>query len=213
MADRDVAKRTLVLGTHNKKKGRELLALLSPFGFELATLADVSNSLDVDETGETFAENAALKATEQARHLDQWVLGEDSGLCVDALRGAPGIYSARFSGAGANDESNNDKLLAELGDIPPSKRGAHYVCHAALSNPQGEIMARAEGRCYGKILSERHGDGGFGYDPLFEIAEYHKSFGQLGVSVKAAISHRSRAMRLLAPKIRQLVDAGRWGVE
>ncbi len=205
-----MAQRTLVLGTHNRKKGRELLALLAPFGFDLVTLADLEGPLEVEETGETFADNASLKASVQALHLGRWVLGEDSGLCVDALDGGPGVYSARFSGAEADDESNNDKLLAELVEVPPSKRGAHYVCHAALSDPSGEVLARAQGRCNGRILAEREGQGGFGYDPLFEIIEYHKSFGRLGETVKAAISHRSRAMRLLVPQILRLVVCGKW---
>lgn len=193
--------RLLVLGTHNRKKGKELLELLEPHGIELQTLAEVEAPIEVEETGDTFAENAKLKATEQAVHLGRWVLGEDSGLCVHALNDAPGVYSARYSGAEATDEKNNDKLLAELGDLPLEKRTAHYVCHAVLSNPAGEPVAAAEGRCYGRILSERDGEGGFGYDPLFEVVEYHRTFGRLGAAVKAAISHRSRAIRAILPAI------------
>ena len=193
--------RTLVLGTHNRKKGVELLELLSPHGITLKTLGDFDSPLEVEETGTTFAENAAKKASEQAAHLGQWVLGEDSGLCVDALNGAPGVYSARYSGQQGDDEANNDKLLAELGDLPLAKRGAHYVCHAVLADPRGEPVASAEGRCYGRIRFERDGKGGFGYDPLFEVIEYHRTFGQLGAAVKAAISHRSRAIRAMTPEI------------
>src|SRR5262245_62242870 len=97
----------LVLGTHNRKKGLELAELLEPYGFEIVTLADLPNSIEVEETGDTFTANAALKACQQAKHLNRWVLGEDSGLAVDALKGGPGVYSARFSGSGATDESNN----------------------------------------------------------------------------------------------------------
>src|SRR5689334_9842120 len=115
--------RLLILGTRNRKKGLELLELLGPHGFELRTLADVPESIEVAETGDTFAANAALKAAEQAKHLGLWVLGEESGLSVDALGGAPGVYSARFSGVGATDASNNALLLEKLDGVPWEKRG------------------------------------------------------------------------------------------
>jgi XTP/dITP diphosphohydrolase len=200
----------LILGTRNRKKGEELLELLAPWGFQLVTLADVSDSIEVEETGETFAENAALKACEQARHLKRWVLGEDSGLAVDALKGAPGVYSARFSGPNATDERNNQLLLEKLGDLPLEKRTAHYVCHATLSDPEGNIRAESEGYCSGRIRHEHAGSGGFGYDPLFEIVEYHRTFGELGPAVKAALSHRARAIRELIPAMLRLVDTGEW---
>jgi len=197
---------TLVLGTHNQKKLRELNLLLTHCNLQLVTLKDFDNALEVEETGDTFAANAALKATEQAKHLNHWVLGEDSGLAVDALGGAPGVYSARYSGVDANDEANNDKLLAELGDTPLAKRGAAYFCHVALSNPAGEVVYSTEASCRGRILFERHGSAGFGYDPLFEIPEYHCTFGQLGDMVKTVLSHRSRAMRRVAPRIISLMQ-------
>jgi XTP/dITP diphosphohydrolase len=200
----------LILGTRNRKKGLELLKLLSPWGFDLITLADVPTSIEVEETGETFAENAALKACEQARHLQRWVLGEDSGLAVDFLKGAPGVYSARFSDPGATDQRNNELLLEKLSDVPLEKRTAHYVCHATLSDPQGNIRAETEGYCHGRIRFEEAGSGGFGYDPLFEIVEYHRTFGELGPAVKAALSHRARAIRELIPAMLRLVDDGVW---
>lgn len=202
--------RILVLGTHNKKKGLELAELLAPYGFELRTLADVADAIEVEETGTTFAENAALKATVQAKHLGCWVLGEDSGLAVDALDGGPGVYSARFSGPHATDETNNTKLLLELGDLPLERRTAHYVCHAVLSDPQGAIRAESEDYCRGRILFERSGSGGFGYDPLFEIPEYHRTFGELGSSVKTVLSHRSRALRTIIPQIVALGTSDEW---
>ena len=116
----------LVLGTNNRKKGQELVALLASHGFQLSTLADHASAMKVEETGTTFAENAALKATQQARHLGLWVMGEDSGICVDALDGRPGVYSARYSGDGATDESNNRMLLDELGSLPLEERTARY---------------------------------------------------------------------------------------
>ena len=197
--------RLLVLGTHNKKKGRELAELLAAHGFTLRTLAEIPDAIEVEETGTTFAENAALKATVQAKHLGCWVLGEDSGLSVDALDGNPGVYSARFSGPNATDESNNAKLLHELSDVPLDQRTAYYTCHAVLSDPTGTVQASAEDRCRGRILPEASGVGGFGYDPLFELPEYHRTFGQLGSTVKTVISHRSRAMRAIIPKIIALI--------
>ena len=175
-----MAARRLVLGTHNRKKGIELLELLEPFGFELRCLAELPHAIEVEETGNTFSSNAQLKATRQAVHLGQWVLGEDSGLCVEALSDAPGVYSARFSGPQATDDENNAKLLRELKDLPSEKRTAYYVCHATLSDPTGKVRAESAGRCYGRIRHEASGSGGFGYDPLFEVVEYHRTFWRTG---------------------------------
>lgn len=200
----------LVLGTHNQKKRRELEELLAPEGIQLLTLDDFPNALEVDESGTTFTENARLKATEQARHLGHWVLGEDSGLAVDALGGAPGVYSARFSGPQATDASNNRLLLEKLAAVPPEKRTAHYVCHMTLSDPQGQVRAESEARCQGRLLTAEAGVGGFGYDPLFEIREYHRTFGELAPAVKAVISHRARATRQLLPQLIALAHSGDW---
>jgi XTP/dITP diphosphohydrolase len=205
-----MSSRLLVLGTRNRKKLGELAALFEPHGFELKTLADFPQAIEVEESGQTFAANAALKATVQARHLQQWVLGEDSGLCVDALGGAPGVYSARFSGSEATDESNNRLLLEKLKDVPLEKRAAHYVCHATLSDPTGTIRAEAEDYCRGRILMAECGSGGFGYDPLFEVVEYHQTFGELLPSVKSVLSHRARAIRALVRQMVALVRDGQW---
>ena len=198
----------LVLGTHNKKKRLELEDLLARSPFSLCTLDDFPAALEVEETGQTFAENAALKAVTQARHLGHWILGEDSGLAVDALRGAPGVYSARYSGAGATNESNNRCLLEKLANVPLEKRTAHYVCHMTLADPGGNVRADCEEYCRGRILLEEAGSGGFGYDPLFEIVEYHRTFGELGLAVKSVLSHRARAMRQMVPRL--LALAGEW---
>jgi XTP/dITP diphosphohydrolase len=200
----------LVLGTRNRKKLGELTALLEPLGLKLATLADFPESIEIDETGDSFAANAALKAAQQARHLQQWVLGEDSGLAVDALQGSPGIFSARYSGEGATDERNNERLISELAGVPLDRRTAHYVCSAALSDPTGTIRVASEGICRGRILESPAGSGGFGYDPLFEIVECHQTFGELAPAVKSVLSHRSRAMRTLVPSIQELLASGRW---
>jgi len=202
--------RVLVLGTRNKKKLGELVGLLAPHGFELRTLADYPHAIEVQEHGATFAENAALKATVQARHLDAWVLGEDSGLSVDALGGDPGVYSARFSGPDATDEKNNRLLLEKLRDVPLERRTAHYTCHAALSDPTGAIRADVEEHCHGRIRFEPAGSGGFGYDPLFEVVEYGQTFGELPADVKATMSHRAKAMKRLVPIILELVRDRSW---
>ncbi len=136
--------------------------------------------------------------------MAHWVLGEDSGLVVDTLGGAPGVFSARFSGPGATDESNNRLLLEKLAGMPLEKRTAHYVCHATVSDPQGQIRAESEGYCHGRIRFQPAGAGGFGYDPLFEIVEYRRTFGELSSTVKAALSHRARAIRALIPRLLEL---------
>lgn len=198
----------LILGTHNPKKGIELSDLLAPLGITVETLAHYPGSIDVIEDGDSFAANAKKKACEQARHLGQWVLGEDSGICVDALEGRPGIYSARFAGPDATDPENNQLLLDKLRSLPIEQRTAHYSCHMALSDPLGNICAESESHCCGRIRYEEAGNHGFGYDPLFEIIEYHRTFGELGPAMKAAISHRARAMALLLPQLHKLLQGG-----
>ena len=197
----------LVLGTTNEGKLRELVELLAPFGIPCRSLRDLPGAVDVEETGATFAANAVLKAGQQAVALGAWVLAEDSGLVVDALGGAPGIYSARFSGpvpagaTGSTDDRNNALLLERLAGRPSRERAAHYACHAALADPTGAIVAVSQGECHGLIAAARQGSGGFGYDPLFIVPEYHRTFGELAPAVKAVISHRARAMRAIIPAI------------
>lgn len=200
----------LVVGTANRKKGEELAELFSAVGLEVRTLADYANAIRVEETGTTFAENAALKAAQQASHLGRWVLADDSGLAVDALGGAPGVISARFSGPDGTDAANNRLLLEKLGDLPPEKRTARFVCCMALSDPSGTVRARSEGACRGRILFEPRGSQGFGYDPLFEVLEYHRTFAELGIAVKSCLSHRARAARALIPALIALTDSGAW---
>jgi XTP/dITP diphosphohydrolase len=191
--------RTIVLASRNKKKAREVSEILAPAGFIVIPVTEFPDVPEVDEDGTTFAENAAKKATEVARRLNQWVIGEDSGLQVDALGGAPGIYSARYSGEGATDASNNQKLIADLANVPDEKRGAGYLCSVALAAPTGEIRVACEGTCRGRILWEANGEGGFGYDPYFLIPEYHMTFGQLSSVVKHRLSHRARAFAKFVP--------------
>jgi XTP/dITP diphosphohydrolase len=198
----------LVLGTANRKKGLELAHLFAGVGLELRTLADFANAIDVVEDGATFAENAARKASQQARHLGHWVLADDSGLMVDALGGKPGVFSARYSGPDSTDALNNQKLLAELSHVPTEKRTAQFVCHMCLADPSGVTHAETEASCCGRILFDRQGEGGFGYDPLFEIVEYHRSFGALSPLVKSCFSHRARAASRMIPRLIELVDSG-----
>jgi XTP/dITP diphosphohydrolase len=178
--------------------------LLEPLGLELRSLADVSGPLTVEETGATFMENARLKAIHQAIHLGEWTIGEDSGLCVPALGGAPGIYSARYSDPNAPDSKNNAKLLDEMGELDGNQRAAYYVCTIALSDPSGLVCLEAEGRCWGRILRSLRGEGGFGYDPLFEIPEYQLTFAELGATVKSVLSHRARALEKFIRGLRRL---------
>ena len=194
----------LVLGTHNRKKAVELGDLVAPLGLDVVTLADLAHALDVDEDGQTFAENACKKARQQAIQLERWVLAEDSGLCVDALEGRPGVFSARFAGEKATDGDNNRRLLDELEGVSPDKRSAHYACHMALADPTGEIRGESHGTCGGRIRTEPVGTNGFGYDPLFEIVELHRTFGELPAVVKRAISHRARALTQISYYLRAL---------
>jgi XTP/dITP diphosphohydrolase len=200
----------LVLGTLNRKKGLELAEVFAPAGLRLQTLADFPAAIPVAEEGETFAANAVLKAVKQARHLGLWVLGEDSGLMVDALDGAPGVFSARYSGEQATDQSNNRLLLERLGNTPLPQRTAHYECHMVVADPAGAIRAQSEGFCRGRILFSPRGTQGFGYDPLFEIVEYHRTFGELSALVKSCLSHRARAGRGLIPQLVELVSLDQW---
>jgi XTP/dITP diphosphohydrolase len=195
----------LVLGTRNAKKRQEIEEILGDLGLELRDLSAFPGAPEVVEDGDTFEANARKKAVELARALGQWVLGEDSGLVVPALNGRPGVYSARYAGKQGDDDANNQRLLAELAPLPEEERGAYYVCTAALADPKGVVQAVVEGRCHGRIVHEYRGSGGFGYDPLFLIPEFHKTFGELSSRVKHALSHRARALAQLRPVLRRLL--------
>jgi XTP/dITP diphosphohydrolase len=194
-----------VLGTRNPKKRDEILAILGDLSLECADLTGRPEAPEVIEDGKTFEANARKKAAQLAKALGQWVLGEDSGLVVPALNGRPGVYSARYAGKQGDDAANNARLLAELAPLPDDRRAAYYVCVAALADPQGVVQACVEGHCHGAIVRQLRGSGGFGYDPLFLIPEYHRTFGELSARVKHAISHRARALAQLRPALRCLV--------
>jgi XTP/dITP diphosphohydrolase len=197
--------RVLVLGTRNVKKRQELAEILADLPLELRDLTSYPEAPEVVEDGATFEDNARKKARELAQALGQWVLGEDSGLVVPALKGRPGVLSARYAGTQGDDAANNARLLAELAPFPDDQRGAYYVCTAALADPQGEVRAVTEGRCHGTIIRDHRGAGGFGYDPLFLIPEYHRTFGELSPRVKHALSHRARALARLRPALWRLL--------
>lgn len=198
----------LVLGSRNRKKLDELLALLGDLGIELTDLSPYPHAPEVEETGRTFEANARLKATTLAPVLGEWVLGEDSGLVVPVLGGEPGVDSALYAGRHGDDAANNAKLLAAMAGKPDDERSAYYVSTAVLADPTGQVVAVVEGRCHGRIATELRGRGGFGYDPLFVIPEYHATFGELSPTVKNALSHRSRAIAKLRPVIRKFLHHG-----
>jgi XTP/dITP diphosphohydrolase len=200
---------TVVLGTHNRQKAAELRDLLEPRGCRVHTLADFPSPLCVVEDGQTFAENATRKACQQAVHLQAWVLGEDSGLEVDALHGRPGIHSARFAGDAATDAANIHRLLDHMRHVSAGHRSARYVCHVTLADPTGTVRADVEAYCCGRIAASPRGHAGFGYDPVFEVAEYHRTFGELGASVKSVLSHRGRALRRLVHDLLPLLQSTR----
>jgi len=196
--------RLLVLGTRNRKKREEIVEILDGLGLEFGDLSQWPDLPEVEEDGATFEANARKKASEIAKAVSHWVLGEDSGLVVPALAGRPGVYSARYAGRQGDDQANNQKLLAELAPLPDDRRAAYYVCTAALADPKGDVQAVVEGRCNGVIIREPRGSGGFGYDPLFLVPEYHRTFGELSPRVKHALSHRARALAQLRPVLRRV---------
>lgn len=199
----------LVLSSRNAKKIREIRELVEPLGIGLIGIDQFPQAEEVVEDGDTFAANAAKKAAQPAIALGRWVLAEDSGLCVEALGGQPGIHSARYAGEHGRDDENNAKLLRELADVPIERRRAYYVCYAVVCDPSGQVRCEAEGRCYGRILTEHHGQQGFGYDPLFQLPEYHQTFGQLAPAVKRHLSHRAKAFEQLLPKLAALFPPAR----
>ena len=193
--------RDLIVATQNKKKLQEIKKILGDLRFRIVSLSDFPRIPRIIENGATFRENAIKKAIASARFYGRLSMGEDSGLCVNALAGAPGVRSARFSGAGKSDEKNNRKLLKMLFGLPMKDRGAHYMCAIALADPSG-LIGVVQSRCSGRIAYEPAGTSGFGYDPVFVVPEYNKTFGQLGGKIKHTMSHRYRALN----KFRRLIE-------
>ncbi len=187
-----------VLATHNPGKLAEMKAILSGLGVEVISPAEAGVEVDVEETGTTFAENAMLKARAVCAAANLPAIADDSGLCVDALNGGPGVYSARYGGEGLDDRKRC--LLLLRGMRGQTTRAAHFSCAVACAFPNGDALT-AEGRCDGAIAFAPMGDGGFGYDPVFLVPEKGKTFGQLSAEEKSAISHRGRALAAFAEKL------------
>lgn len=192
-----------ILATNNMKKLAEMQRILSPLGINVVTAKMLGKELeDVLEDGESFEDNAKLKARAACKEMNMPAIADDSGLCVDYLDGAPGIFSARFAGEHGNDEKNNDLLLEKLDGVPLEKRTAHYVCAICCTFPDGrEIVVRGE--CPGVIGFERDGHEGFGYDPLFFVDG--KAFGRYTAEEKDKISHRGNALRLLTKELEKII--------
>ncbi|HXD87891.1 MAG TPA: RdgB/HAM1 family non-canonical purine NTP pyrophosphatase [Urbifossiella sp.] len=193
----------LVLCSRNKKKLREMAELLDGLGFDVTDLSPYPNAPEVAETAGSFIGNATLKAATLAPILGEWTIGEDSGLVVPILGGAPGVDSALYAGKHGDDAANNAKLLAELKPYSGGDRAAYYISTVVLSDPVGKVIATAEGRCHGFIAEELRGSSGFGYDPLFLVPEYGKTFGELPPEVKQSMSHRAKAFRELKHKMKE----------
>lgn len=203
---------TLVIATRNGGKTKEFREAFGAIGIDVKDLREIEGIPDIEETGETFADNAFIKAKAVADIACLPVLADDSGLCVEALGGAPGVYSARYSGEGATDAKNNAKLLAELAllgakadaggpNAPDVLSAARFVCALALYDPADESLVQVEGAALGFILREPRGVDGFGYDPLFWVPTHGRSMAELTVAEKNAISHRGNALRELIGKL------------
>lgn len=194
---------SFILATNNMKKLAEMQRILSPLGIHIVTAKMLGIELpEVEENGETFEENAEIKAVSACEITNMPAIADDSGLCVDYLDGAPGIFSARFSGEHGNDEKNNDLLLEKLSGVPEEERTAYYVCAICCVFPDGEkIIVRGE--CHGHIGFERDGNEGFGYDPLFIING--KAFGRYTAEEKDKISHRGNALRKLKKELEKRI--------
>lgn len=186
----------LVIATGNQGKVREIKAILDGFYDEICSLKDEGIKIEVVEDGNSFYENAKKKAEEISKVCDCDVLADDSGLCVDALDGAPGIYSARFAGESATDDENNEKLMQLIKDVPEDKRGGYYACSMVMARGGKEFL-NTYGEVAGVIQDHLTGSGGFGYDPLFFLPEYGKTFGEIEPEIKNQISHRSKALEAL----------------
>ena len=187
-----------VLATHNPGKLKEMGDILARFGVEVVSPKDLGITVDVEETGATFAENAMLKAKAICAAAKLTAIADDSGLCVDALNGGPGVYSARYGGEGLDDKGRYMLLLNSMRGQPT--RAAHFACAIACVFPNGDELT-AEGRCDGTIAFAPIGEGGFGYDPVFFVPELKKTFGQLTAEEKSAISHRGRALAVFVEKL------------
>ncbi|MFY9270289.1 MAG: RdgB/HAM1 family non-canonical purine NTP pyrophosphatase [Candidatus Manganitrophaceae bacterium] len=196
----------LVLATENRHKGEEIASILQGgMEIDLRTLADFPKVALPPETGSSYRENATQKALAAARATGHWAMGDDSGLEVTALGGAPGLYSARFAGEGVTYADNRKKLLDLLGTLPDEERSARFVCTIAVADPIGRACT-VEGICNGRITRVDTGVGGFGYDPIFFVPEFGKTFAELSQEEKNKISHRGQAIRAMIPILKKMLS-------
>lgn len=198
----------IVLATGNRGKVEELKYILKDLDAQVISLNEFPQVGDIIEDGATFEENAIKKAKAVSDATGLVAVADDSGLEVDFLNGAPGVYSARFAGEDKDDEENNNKLLSLLAGQPPEKRSARFKCVIAVSCPKGQLYT-AEGTCEGVIAEDKKGEGGFGYDPLFIVPEYNKTFGELEPHIKNIISHRAKALEKIKPILEDIIKEGR----
>jgi XTP/dITP diphosphohydrolase len=197
--------RKLLVATHNAGKVREYRQLLADLPLEVTYLDEEGVDFDVEETGESFTENAVQKAAAYAEATGLWTWADDSGLEVDALDGAPGIRSSRYAGPGASDEDRYRKLLRELEGVPWEARTARFRCVVAITTPEGEVRS-APGRCEGIIGFKPRGSHGFGYDPVFFMPQFDRTMAELSPEVKNRISHRARAAQEAKKLLREMLD-------
>lgn len=197
---------SVIIATKNKGKAKEFEKLFLPKGLAVKTLLDYPEIDDVEETGSTFEENAILKAETIANNLGVRVIADDSGLEIDALEGRPGVYSARYAGSEKNDENNIDKVLEELQGVPERERTARFCCALAMAEP-GKETVTVFGTCEGRILNERRGSNGFGYDPIFFVETEGKAMAELASDEKNKISHRANAIRKLDDLLKKGEDS------
>ena len=192
----------LIIASNNGHKIKEIKAILGERFDEILSMREAGLDMEIEENGTTFAENAMIKACAVSEATGCAALADDSGLAVDALNGAPGVYSARYAGEHGNDEANNDKVLEELINVPDGQRGAAYHCVIALVRPGMKALS-ADGSCRGEMLRYRQGNGGFGYDPLFYLPEFDRTMAELTPEEKNSMSHRFRALEALVKLLDQ----------
>ncbi len=195
----------IIVATKNKGKVREIRKILKGLRLKLSSLNDYSDVPKIEEDGKSFTENALKKARFYSEYFGKLAVADDSGLEVDALKGLPGVYSARYAGEGAPDQENNQKLLREMEGVPISKRGARFKCTLAIVSPDGR-QGIAEGSCRGRIGIREVGKKGFGYDPLFILPQYGKTMAQFTLEEKNRVSHRGKALRKLKKAIKILIS-------
>lgn len=189
----------VVIATKNKGKAKDFEAIFAPLGYEVLTLFDVAPDMEIEETGTTFEENAILKAEAVAKRLNTFVIADDSGLQIDALNGEPGVYSARYAGD-HDDEANIKKVLENLEGVPEEKRTARFCCCLAITGPVHKTET-VFGTCEGVIITEKRGNNGFGYDPIFFVPSMERTMAQMTAEEKGSISHRGNAIRKLAEEL------------